>query len=145
MTTTHDPRRGGNPRLVKAPGIAPGPDDVRKVFALSEAVTTIGSDAGNDVRLPGLDPWHAEIRHDDLDEFVLHRVGRPGGTMVNGEQVDEALLRTGTRLEMGTWMLSFARDEYADHGRPYGGRAGGELGQNRAQPSRHAVRREGQA
>lgn len=145
VTTTHDPRRGGNPRLVTAPGTGPGPDDAREVFPLSDVVTSIGSDASNDVRLPGLDPWHVEIHHDDRDEFVLRRVGRLGGTMVNGERLDVAMLRTGTRLEMGPWTMSFARDEYADHGRPYGGREGGEFGQNRPQPSRRSAQREGDA
>lgn len=145
VTTTHDPARGGNPRLIRAPGTAPGPDDVREVFALSEGVTTIGSDPGNDVRLPGLEPWHAEVHHDARDEFLLHRVCLPGGALVNGEEVDQAMLRTGTRVQLETWTLSFARDEHADHGRPHGGRQGGELGQNHPQPSRHPARREGEA
>ena len=32
--------------------------------------------------------------------------------------------------------MSFYREEYADHGRPYGGRAGGEIGHQRPQPAR---------
>ena len=102
VITTHDPGHGGNPRPVKAPGIAPGPDDLPEVFALSDGVTAIGSVAGNDVWLSGLDPWHAEIHHDDIDE-------------------------------------------YADHGRPYGGREGGELGQDLPQPPRQELRHEREA
>ncbi len=37
--------------------------------------------------------------------------------------------------------MSFFREEYADHGRPYGGRIGGELGHQRTQPSRTDIRR----
>ena len=33
--------------------------------------------------------------------------------------------------------MSFYREEYADHGRPYGGRIGGEIGHQRPQPARH--------
>jgi pSer/pThr/pTyr-binding forkhead associated (FHA) protein len=106
------------------------------VFRLRRGVTTIGSDPGSDIRLPGLAARHAEIRHDDRDEFVLVRLSRPGATRVNGAPVDEALLRTGTGVQVGDWALSFFREEYADHGRPYGGRIGGELGHQRTQPPR---------
>jgi hypothetical protein len=36
-------------------------------------------------------------------------------------------------------VLTFVREEYADHGRPYGGRIGGELGRQRRQPSRERL------
>ncbi|MEO5709641.1 MAG: FHA domain-containing protein [Nocardioidaceae bacterium] len=136
VSTTHDPRGGGNPRLIMAPSEHPGPAERREVFVLGDDVTTIGGDAGCDIRLPGLDSLHAEIRHDERDEFVLVRVGRVGRTRVNGAPVDRAVLRTASRVDLGDWTLSFFRDEHADHGRPYGGRAGGEFGRNRSQPGR---------
>jgi hypothetical protein len=136
VTTTHDPRGGGNPRLIMAPRPDPWPGDRQEVFALRSEVTTIGSDPGCDIRLSGLDPVHAEVRHDDADEFVLVRRGRPGDTRVNGAPVDESVLRTASRLEVGDWTMSFYREEFADHGRPYGGRVGGELGHQRPQPER---------
>jgi predicted GNAT family acetyltransferase len=37
---------------------------------------------------------------------------------------------------MGAWRLVFARDEFADHGRPYGGRNGGEGAHQRRQAPR---------
>ena len=40
-----------------------------------------------------------------------------------------------------TTRLSFSREEYADHGRPAGGRLGGEFGHHRSQPSRASVQR----
>jgi hypothetical protein len=141
VTTTHDPNRGGNPRLVLAPGRHPSPADVRQVFPLRGTVTTIGSDPGCDIRLAGIEPRHADIRHDDRDEFVLVRRGRPGSVLVNGGPVDSSLLRTATRVQLGEVTLSFARDEYADHGRPYGGRVGGELGHQRPQPPRPGTTR----
>jgi hypothetical protein len=140
VTTTHDPEGGGNPRLVMAPGPHPQPGDVRRVFALRGEVTTIGSDPSCDIRLAGLEPRHAEVRHDQRDEFVLVRVGIAGRTVVNGRPVDSAQLRTASRVELGEVTLSFFREEYADHGRPYGGRLGGEFGQNRPQPPRSGGR-----
>jgi hypothetical protein len=51
----------------------------------------------------------------------------------------EALLRTGARVDLGPNTLTYSREEYADHGRPYGGRIGGELGHQRPQPSREQL------
>jgi len=136
ITTTHDPRRSGAPRLIMAAAAHPLPGDRQEVFRLRGDVTTIGSDAACDIRLAGLDAFEAEVRHDDADQFVVLRLGRPGATRVNGAPVDMALLRTASRLDIGDWSLSFYREEYADHGRPYGGRVGGEIGHQRRQPAR---------
>jgi hypothetical protein len=133
VTTTHDPRGGGSPRLVLAPS------DVRPervVFPLRAGVTQVGSAEECDIVLPGLDRFHAVVRHDDADEFVVVRLGSPGGARVNGEPVAARTLRTGSRVDLGGWTLTFYREEYADHGRPYGGRQGGEIGHQRPQPPR---------
>jgi hypothetical protein len=37
--------------------------------------------------------------------------------------------------------MTFFREEFADHGRPYGGRVGGEIGHQRPQPERPQRRR----
>jgi hypothetical protein len=65
-----------------------------------------------------------------------------GGTRVNGAPVNTVALRTAARVDVGRWTMSFFREEFADHGRPYGGRIGGELGHQRPQPgrSRHRAR-----
>ena len=145
VTTTHDPHGGGNPRMIMAHRPHPGPDDRQRVFPLRDDVTTIGSAADCDIRLPRLEPLHAEIRHDADDEFILVRMGSPGNTRVNGAPVDTARLRTATRVDVGGWTMSFYREEYADHGRPYGGRIGGELGHQRPQPERAGRRGHGEA
>ena len=142
VTTTHAPRGAGNPRLIMAPAPHPRPGDLREVFRLRADVTTIGSDAGCDIRLAGLDPIEAEVRHDAADEFVVVRLGRRGNTRVHGAPVDTALLRDASRLNIGAWTMSFHREEYADHGRPYGGRLGGEIGHQRRQPAQHVHPRE---
>jgi hypothetical protein len=142
VTTTHDPSRGGNPRLIMASRPDPWPGDAQQVFPLGgRDVIVIGSDEDCDVRLGGLDGRHAVVHHDERDEFVLERLGMVGTTKVNGAPVTEALLRTGSRIQVGDWTLSFYREEYADHGRPFGGRIGGELGHQRPQPSREQIRR----
>ena len=143
VTTTHDPGGGGNPRLILAPRSDPWPGDRQPVYALGRTVTTIGSAEECDIRLPGLAPLHAEVRHDGDDEYVLvrtgGRAGRDGDVRVNGEPVGQRILRTASRVQLGGWTLSFYREEYADHGRPYGGRIGGELGHQRPQPSRRRL------
>ena len=68
------------------------------------------------------------------DEYVVHALDPD--TRVNGARVDQQFLRTGSRLRVGRWTLAYSRDEYADHGRPHGGRIGGELGRQQPQPPR---------
>jgi len=142
VTTTHDPAGGGNPRLIMAPRDDSWPGDRQEVFRLRGATTTIGSDQGCDIVLDGLEPVQAEVRHDQDDEYVLVRTdGRPVATRVNGAPVDRSLLRTAARVEVGAWTMTFFREEFADHGRPYGGRVGGEIGHQRPQPERPQRRR----
>lgn len=67
------------------------------------------------------------------------RAGSPGWCWSPGrirETADVAVLRTGSRVDLGRWTVTFYREEYADHGRPFGGRIGGELGHQRVQPQR---------
>jgi hypothetical protein len=98
-------------------------------------VTVFGSDPSADVLLEGLRGRHAEVRRTAEDEFVVRLLSPTAPVRVNGAVlVDEALLRSGTKLALGPHLLVYAREEYADHGRPYGGRVGGELGRQRRQP-----------
>lgn len=135
VTTTHDPARGGSPRLVLTREDVWG-DEQLVSYRLSER-TTIGSAPDSDICLPGLEPQHAVIEHDDRDEFVV--TARAGGTRVHGALVERQFLRTGSRLELGRHRLVFVREEYADHGRPHGGRIGGEAGHQLPQPPREAM------
>lgn len=137
VTTTHDPRRGGNPRLVLAVGSNRRPDDGRVVHPLRGGATTFGSHVDSDVRLAGVAPEQAVVVHDGDDELVLIDRAGNGTTRINGLPVERRILRSGNRVELGSWTFVYWRAEYADHGRPYGGRVGGELGHQRAQPGRH--------
>ena len=141
VTTTHDPDRGGNPRLFLARGAYPRKNADQTVFPLRDDITTIGSGDDCDIQLAGLELLHAEIFHDDADEFVIKPLGIDAQTRVNGAAVQSAILRTGSRIDLGGTVLTFFREEYADHGRPYGGRLGGEFSRQQSQPSRTSVQR----
>lgn len=137
VTTTHDPRRGGNPRLVLVVGSSRRPEDNRVVHPLRGETTTLGSDRSCDVRLAGIAAQQAVVIHDEDDELVLVDLAGDGTTRVNGVPVERRILRSGSRIELGSWTFAYWRAEYADHGRPYGGRIGGELGHQKSQPGRH--------
>ncbi|MRJ77467.1 FHA domain-containing protein [Aeromicrobium sp. SMF47] len=133
-STTHDPAGGGHPRLYlcdTSDPLAPWPVGV---FELSPDGVTIGSGEGVGLQLAGIDDLQAEIVRTDDDEYVLVARSTRMLSTVGGQQLPEQILRTGARIELGTWRMSYVRDEYADHGRPYGGRIGGELGRQRTQP-----------
>jgi len=136
VTTTHDPARGGSPRLVLVEKDNPR-GERQPVYWLTEEVTTLGSGADCTVRLPDLRALHVEIVHDEKDEYVV-RSHHPD-TRVNGSRVRTQILRTGSRLEVGRWTLAYSREEHADHGRPFGGRIGGELGHQQPQPPRRRL------
>jgi hypothetical protein len=143
VTTTHDPAEGGRPRLVVALGgiVMVEPDGSLKQaeFDLVRGVTRIGSSPRATVRLPGLDAEQAEVVWDQFDEYVFVQLSSSLDSRINGERMGRHPLRTGDRVEMGDWTLTFTRDEQADHGRPYGGRQGGEGAVQRVQPQRSAI------
>jgi pSer/pThr/pTyr-binding forkhead associated (FHA) protein len=127
VTTTHDPDGGGRPRLILALGDSAPADAQQREFELRPGVTTVGSAADADVSLPGLLDRHAEIRLGDGDEYVWVDLGSEAGSAVNGQPMGAQGLHTGDRIEAGPLTLTYYREEFADHGRPYGGRQGGEL------------------
>lgn len=135
VTTTHDPVGGrGHPRLYLSDTSEPGVDRRIGVFQLPVEGVTIGSGEGVGLRLGGVDELQAEIIRTDDDEYVLIARSTTVLTTVGGLQQPRQRLRTGSRIQLGPWRLSYVRDEFADHGRPYGGRIGGELGRQRTQP-----------
>ncbi|QDZ15154.1 FHA domain-containing protein [Humibacter ginsenosidimutans] len=138
VTTTHAAWGAGNPRLLVSR------DDQRFVFDIEGDETRIGSAADNELRLEDLDVLHARIQHDDRDEYVLTLLGS-GESELPAESSDRGeptVLRTGARFMLGPWTVVYQRDEYADHGRPYGGREGGEGDVQYTQPPRPDYRRE---
>ncbi len=141
VTTTHDVRGGGRPRLIFSMGghglLHEGDTTVEQgEYLLKDGTTTVGSSDDADLRLDGIDDFHAEIVHDEFDEYVFVQRSERDTSTINGERMGRRPLRTGDRVELGPWMLSYFREEYADHGRPFGGRAGGEGAVQAGQPAR---------
>jgi hypothetical protein len=97
----------------------------------------IGSDSGCDVVLPDGMGVQVEIGLDDRDEFVVDDLAG-GVATVDGRAAHGLTLHTGDRLQIGPWEAVFQRDEASDHGRPYGGRQGGEGSHQPPQPARPA-------
>lgn len=124
-TTTHAEWGAGHPHLRITR------DGERREFPLEADLVRIGSAEGNELVLPDTDPVHATVTHDERDEYVLvlHGEGEmnasAGVDATHGDERTETL-RTGARFTAGPWTLVFGREEFADHGRPYGGRLGGE-------------------
>lgn len=138
-TTTHYTRGSGAPRLIYVKDSENWNGKAPKVFAIPEEGMDIGSAGSHGLVLPGLDAVHAKIVHNELDEYVLVAVGQVGGS-AGLRPGSEYTLRSGARIELGEWRILFYREEYADHGRPYGGRNGGELSFQKPQYNMHTGR-----
>lgn len=140
VTTTHYLPGSGRPRLIFVIGSENWNGQMPREFDLSPEGTTIGSGAEADLQLEGLAPIHAEIRHTTDDEYVLYPIGDLSGSSslpaTSARKDGGQVLRTGTRIELGPWKMAYFREEFADHGRPYGGRLGGELSRQKPQRDR---------
>ena len=136
-TTTHYRPGSGRPRLIFVIGSKNWNGQRPREFDLLPTETRIGSGPEADLQLDGLSPVHAEIRHTADDEYVLYPIGElSGGSRLpeaSGRRDGGQVLRTGTRIELGKWKMAYFREEFADHGRPHGGRVGGELSRQKPQ------------
>ena len=132
VQSTHAQPGAGRPRLVFEVDAENWDGEPAREFDLLMTTTSIGSGADADLRLDGLDPMHAEIRHDERDEYVLHVFGEAelSSELQSPEEgapeEDGRILRTGSKVQLGEWAMSYYREEFSDHGRPFGGREGGE-------------------
>lgn len=141
-TTTHADWGAGHPHLLITR------EDTHLVHEITEDETRIGSGADCQIRLEGVAAVHAIIRHDGHDDYDLEMLA-PGQTSANIAKAAEEegrsveTLHTGARFTAGDWRFVFMRDEFADHGRPYGGRLGGEGAHQRRQPPRPDYESEG--
>lgn len=135
-TTTHAEWGAGSPRLRVS-----HENGERSEFLLEADVVRVGSADGNELRLADTDPVHATIEHDQRDEYVLTLHGESetnSSPSVDATHPGDGVrtLRTGAHFTAGPWTLVFARDEFADHGRPFGGRKGGEFDDQKLQAPR---------
>lgn len=142
VTTTHAGHGEGRPRLrlaATADDGTPVPGGGRE-FALAGDRTVIGSGPDAAISIDGADSVHAEIFHTEKDEYVLVLHGDGQASFYENAVLDDGeeghVLRTGYRFTIGSLEFVYMRDEYADHGRPYGGREGGEFEDQENQPPR---------
>lgn len=141
VTTTHDPLGGGRPRLVYYE-VLPEQGGARQELDLRRGTTTIGSAPDDDLRLDGLWPGHVQVRRNAAtDEYEVLPVQGAAVRVHGAEVAAPTPLRTGSVISAGPWSLTYRREEYADHGRPYGGREGGEFARQRPQPPRPRYQR----
>jgi hypothetical protein len=130
VTTTHHTAGSGRPRLIFVQDSDSWNGQVPREVNLVGEKMVIGSSPDADLVLDGLQPVHATVEHNGDDEYVLI----PHGPVRGSVQPDgPSILRTGARVQLGDWCLAYFREEYADHGRPFGGRSGGELAYQRPQ------------
>ncbi|WP_243064537.1 FHA domain-containing protein [Humibacter sp. RRB41] len=139
-TTTHSTWGAGRPRLLVS-----GPNE-RFEFELSADIVKIGTAPDAELNLAGTKALHAEVRHEADDEYVLFVHGSAETEVepipLSPGDDGAVVLRTGSHFAFGDWSLVFQRDEFADHGRPYGGREGGESDVQRKQPPRPDYRKQ---
>jgi hypothetical protein len=130
-TTTHAEWGAGDPHLIITR------EGIHQTFPLEGDHARIGAGEDCELSLDGLQPLHAEIDHDDRDEYVLTLLGPASET--SGSPFAQAaglVLRSGAQFVLGPWRFVYERAEFADHGRPYGGREGGEGTDQLFQPPR---------
>ena len=77
-------------------------------YALARPTTRIGRGADADLRIddPGISRNHAELRRSGGDVTVVD-LGSTNGVVVDGERVEQARLRNGSRVVMGSTTLVF--------------------------------------
>ena len=123
VTATADTARSsqpGHPRLIFALGgeALELPEDdrlIRDGFELRRDVSTIGSAPSADLRLEGVAALQARVVR-EAGELIFVNVSTTSPSRVNGAESARVLLRTGDRIEMGQHVLSYFREEFADHG-----------------------------
>lgn len=116
---TVTPSLPGHPRLIFAVGDVARelPEDDRLIsqgFELRRDVTTIGSSPSADLRLAAMAPVQARIVR-EANELIFLNVATASPSRINGADASRVLLRTGDGIEMGQYVLSYSREEFADH------------------------------
>ena len=75
-------------------------------------VKTVGRTARADfiVEAPLVSRLHCRLTADASDQLVVDDLGSTNGTLVNGERVDRAVLRTGDTLTVGRVTFTVATE-----------------------------------
>jgi hypothetical protein len=77
-------------------------------YALARTVTRIGRGAEADLRIddPGISREHAELRRSGGDVTIAD-LGSTNGVVIDGQRVDEARLRDGVQVRLGSTTMVF--------------------------------------
>jgi hypothetical protein len=77
-------------------------------YALRSPLTRVGRGTDSDLRIddPGISRNHAEIRHRGGDVVIVD-LGSTNGIVIDDERVEEARLRDGTRIVLGSTTVVF--------------------------------------
>lgn len=107
--TPPPPRRNPDATVVFRPGrlIDQATDNPGGPYTLGLRPLAIGSDAGNDVKVAGVAGRQAEVGP-SRSGFILRDLANKL-TRVNGQQVDELLLKDGDVIEVGSVTLKFSQ------------------------------------
>ena len=116
---------------------------VSLVFALALFSSAVSSESAGAAAAAERSPFEGLFTRAACDgpagPFSTEIISLADGTcrfvQIRGDDRSE-ILRTGARFTLGKWELVFVRAEFADHGRPYGGRQGGEGTKQKPQPAR---------
>ena len=80
-----------------------------RLFTIRAVATTIGRGLDNDLVLESTDVSRHHARIDYRDgQWHLTDLGSTNGTRVNGQPINQALLRAGDHLELGGVRLEFS-------------------------------------
>jgi pSer/pThr/pTyr-binding forkhead associated (FHA) protein len=76
------------------------------------AVKTVGRTARADfiVEAPLVSRLHCRLTSDPSDQLVVDDLGSTNGTLVNGERIERAVLRTGDTLTVGRVTFTVAAE-----------------------------------
>jgi len=120
--TVMDPgkRRGGKiPAIDGEPGFSSGftvihgsEVDFGKHFNFSRSPILIGRDKTNSICLEDekVSKVHCEVsfvRNRDLEQVIIKDLNSTNGTFVNGELIDQAILKSGDKIDIGDSVLRF--------------------------------------
>ena len=108
------PAPPGTPRLIiTTKAAAGGPGGGEREYPLDAETTVIGRSVECDIRLndTGVSRRHGEIRRLPDGQFLYVDAGSTNGSLVNGRPVTQVKLVNGDRIELGTAVLEFRRED----------------------------------
>ncbi|CUU57690.1 FHA domain-containing protein [Parafrankia irregularis] len=106
------PAAPGTPHLLITTRAAGGASGERE-YPLDAEITVIGRSVECDIRLndTGVSRRHGEIRRLPDGQFLYVDAGSTNGSLVNGRAATQVKLMNGDRVELGTAIVEFRREE----------------------------------